>query len=178
MLVVLFDDSKDRLAGMRAAIEDLLDGVRLAFTAMRTECHFFGWRVFPERARFVRPNVVGFRRRLRKMEREYSAGSMDVNDVRMRIHSWIGHAASGDIWRLRRQMFGQFKLAKRSAVISGLWRRHLCLPRNALSTHAPLDSSRRASAGPNTKTENFPAEPALFKYELLTPPPSSRLPRG
>ena len=120
---VLFDDCKERLAGMRAAVEGLLDGLRLRLHERKSRVYrcadgltFLRWRVFPERTRLVRANVVRFRRRLRGMERAYAEGTMDGNDVRARIHSWIGHASFGDTWRLRKQVFGQFTLVKRSAV--------------------------------------------------------------
>ena len=120
---VLFDDSKERLAGMRAAVERLLDGLRLRLHERKSRVYgcadgltFLGWRLYPGRTRLVRENVARFRRRLREMERAFAEGSMDRNDVRARIHSWIGHASFGDTWRLRKQMFGQFTLVKRSAV--------------------------------------------------------------
>ncbi|MGA3025732.1 MAG: reverse transcriptase/maturase family protein [Bryobacteraceae bacterium] len=120
---VLFDHSKERLAGMRIAVEGLLDGLRLRLHERKSRVYrcadgvtFLGWRVFPERTRLVRANVVQFRRRLREMGQAYAEGTMDRNDVRARIHSWIGHASFGDTWRLREQVFGQFTLVKRSAV--------------------------------------------------------------
>ena len=120
---LLFDESKVRLAEMRDGLEDLLDGLRLRVHERKSRVYrcedgvtFLGWRLFPERTRLVRANVNRFRQRLREIEGAFSQGRMNVNDVRARIHSWIGHAASGDTWHLRKQMFGQFTLVKRSAV--------------------------------------------------------------
>ena len=120
---VLFGDCKERLGEMRAAVEGVLHGLRLRLHEGKSRVYrcadgltFRGWRLFPDRTRLVRGNVVRFRRRLRDMERAYAEGAMDGNEVRMRIHSWIGHAPFGDTWRLREQVFSHFTLVKRSAV--------------------------------------------------------------
>jgi hypothetical protein len=77
---------------------------------------FLGWRLFPERARLVRPNVVRFRRRLRALARAFAAGEMDWDDVKPRVQAWIAHAAHGETWRLRRQIFSQCAFQRRSAA--------------------------------------------------------------
>ena len=99
---LLFDQSKAKLAEMRCAVADFLEGLRL--------------RLFPEKSRLVRENVVRFRRRLRHLERAFREGAATREQIRTRIHSWIGHAAAGNTWRLREQLFAQFTLANGSAV--------------------------------------------------------------
>jgi hypothetical protein len=64
---------------------------------------FLGWRLFPDRARLLRANVVRVRRRLRRLAEEYHAG-------RFRFEAWLGHAGFGDTWRLRRQLFREITL--------------------------------------------------------------------
>ncbi len=62
---------------------------------------FLGWRIFPDRSRLVRPNVVPFRRRMRAMQARYREGAMSWRKVEQRIQAWQAHAAQGDTWRLR-----------------------------------------------------------------------------
>jgi retron-type reverse transcriptase len=119
---LLFHESKARLAEMRCAIEEFLERLRLGVHERKSRAYrcadgvtFLGWRLFPDRTRLVRENVTRFRRRLRSMESDFGSGRLSREDVRIRIHSWIGHAASGDTWRLRERLFGQFTLVKRAA---------------------------------------------------------------
>src|SRR5262245_54834186 len=57
---------------------------------------FLGWRIFPDRTGLVRLNVVRFRRRLRWIRRQYTAGRLDHPAIRHRLHAWLGHAGRGD----------------------------------------------------------------------------------
>ena len=82
---VVFGDSKARLAELRASIEEELCRLRL-------EIHPGKSRIFPERTRLVRGNVVRFRRRMRSLAAEY-----------------VALTAHGDTWKLRQQIFGQFE---------------------------------------------------------------------
>ena len=71
---------------------------------------------FPDRMRLVRQNVVHFRRRLRWMQDRHKAGAVDWDEVNQRVRAWIAHAAHGDTWRLREQIFGQCAFRKGSAA--------------------------------------------------------------
>ena len=120
---LLFDQSKAKLAEMQCAVEASLEGLRLLVHERKSRVYrcadgvtFLGWRLFPEKSRLVRENVVRFRRRLRHLERAFREGAATREESRTRIHSWIGHAAAGDTWRLREQLFAQFTLANGSAV--------------------------------------------------------------
>jgi retron-type reverse transcriptase len=120
---LLFGESKATLAEMRCAAEGFLEGLRLLMHERKSRVYrcadgvaFVGWRLFPQRSRLVRENVVRFRRRLRRMERAFRIGAVTRDEIQARIHSWIGHAAAGDTWRLREQLFAQFTLVKGSAV--------------------------------------------------------------
>ena len=120
---LLFGQCKAILAEMRSAAEDFLEGLRLLVHERKSRVYrcrdgvtFLGWRLYPERSRLVRDNVARFRRRLRQMERAFREGAATSEEIRARIHSWIGHAAAGNTWRLREQLFAQFTLVKGSAV--------------------------------------------------------------
>jgi len=79
---VLFGDSHARLAELRASIEDELCRLRLDMHPGKSRVYrtadgftFLGWRIFPERTRLVRGNVVRFRRRMRSLAAEYARGA-------------------------------------------------------------------------------------------------------
>jgi hypothetical protein len=45
------------------------------------------------------------RRRLRLIGERFHRAELDFPDVRRRISAWLGHAAFGDTWKLRRKLF-------------------------------------------------------------------------
>ena len=108
---------------MREETEGLLSGLRLTLHPRKSRVYrcaegvtFLGWRVFPHRTRLVRQNVVRFRRRMRWLQAAYAKGRIDAAKVQHRFRAWIAHAAHGDTWRLRLQIFGQFAFGTRCAV--------------------------------------------------------------
>jgi len=109
---VLFGNDKQELRAMRERIETFLDTCRLSLHERKSRVYacaegltFLGWRLLPGQARIARPNVVRMRRRLRLMEEKYHDGRISFDDLRCRVQSWLGHAAFGDTWRLRTQLF-------------------------------------------------------------------------
>jgi len=120
---VLFGESKAQLADFRREIESQLCGLRLELHPGKSRVYrtadgftFLGWRIFPQRARLVRGNVVRFRRRMRHLAAEYAQGGIGWDEIRPRVQAWIAHAAHGETWRLRQQLFGQFTFQKGRAV--------------------------------------------------------------
>jgi len=111
---LLFGAGKGELAEMQQAIAEFLDGLRLRMHSGKSRAYrvsegvtFLGWRVFPDRARLVRDNVVRFRRKLCGLRDEYNAGAAEWREVDTRVRAWIAHAAHGETWGLREQVFGQ-----------------------------------------------------------------------
>lgn len=109
---LLFGEDKHSLHEMRLGIEEFLCGLRLRLHARKCRVHraddgvsFLGWRVFPDRLRLIQSNVVGFRRRLRSMQRAYGDWDMNWEDIHPRVLAWIAHAAHGDTWKLRQKIF-------------------------------------------------------------------------
>ena len=112
---VLFGDSKMRLRETRAAIVESMESLRIEIHPGKSRIYrcaagvtFLGWRLFPDRTRLVRCNVIRFRRRMKEMQAAYSAGRMTWDDVEQRVQAWIGHASQGDTWVLRERLLGQF----------------------------------------------------------------------
>jgi retron-type reverse transcriptase len=120
---LLFADDKEELHGMRARLEELLATLRLRVHPRKSRVYrasegvtFLGWRLFPDRRRLVRGNVVGFRRRLRELQLAYAAGEADWQEVDQRVRAWIAHAEHGHTWRLREQIFARHGFVRGSAA--------------------------------------------------------------
>ena len=126
---VLFADDKRELGSMAERIREFLQGLRLGpherkFRIYRCDegVTLLGWRILPGQARLARANVIRMRRRLKKMAALYHAGRVRFEDVQCRVQAWLGHAAFGDTWRLRQNLFAQFilKAADRGRNARGL----------------------------------------------------------
>lgn len=98
-------------------IRVFLEDLRLCVNERKFQVHpcaggvtFLGWRLLPGRARLARGNVVRIRRRLRGMRKKYQAGLLTFAHLNATVQAWLGHAAWGDTWRLRRQLFGSLTL--------------------------------------------------------------------
>ncbi|MFN0169031.1 MAG: hypothetical protein ACKV22_21605 [Bryobacteraceae bacterium] len=120
---LLFGDDKPALNQARDVIEAKLEPLRLLLHEGKSRVYrcdegmtFLGWRLFPGRARLVRSNVVQFRRRLRRMQREYGSGARAGGELRDRIRAWLAHTAHGDTSRVREQTLEQFPFRRRCAV--------------------------------------------------------------
>jgi retron-type reverse transcriptase len=114
---VLFGDDKRELGSMADRIREFLNTLRLSPHERKFHIYccaggvtLLGWRLLPHQARLARPNVLRMRRRLKKMAALYHAGLLRLDEVQGRVRAWLGHAAFGDTWRLRQNLFAQFIL--------------------------------------------------------------------
>ena len=109
---LLFSDDKRHLAEVRTQLVGLLSGLRLRLHPTKNVIFptsqgipFLGYRVFPTHRLLAKDNVRRFRRRARKMQREYAEGRMSLRDIRQRMMSWAGHAQQAATYRLRSRLF-------------------------------------------------------------------------
>ena len=114
---VLFGSDKSELHRMAERIREFLERLRLSPHERKFRVYscgegvtLLGWRILPGQMRLARPNVIRMRRRLKKMAALYHAGRLQFEQLRRRVHSWLGHAAFGDTWRIRQNLFAQFIL--------------------------------------------------------------------
>lgn len=112
---IVFDESKARLREILGEIRRFLLTLRLDLHDGKSRIHraadgltFLGWRVFPDRCRLDRGNVVRFRRRMRAMRDDYARGAVAFEDIQQRVQAWIAHAAHGNTWKLRGGVLRQF----------------------------------------------------------------------
>ncbi len=120
---LLFEETKEALTRMRSRIEECLAGLRLRVHERKSRIYrcsdgvtFLGWRIFPGHSRLVRENVVRFRRRMSEMQGALREGKIGWEEIRPRVHAWIGHAQHGNTWKLRERLFGQFAFVRGSEV--------------------------------------------------------------
>jgi hypothetical protein len=121
--LLLFGHGKEELRAAREAIAGILAALRLDLHPRKSRIYrtgdgvtFLGWRLFPDRTRLVRGNIVRFRRRMRELESALALGEVGWDQLTQQVRAWIAHAAHGDTWRLREQVFGQFAFRRGSAV--------------------------------------------------------------
>ena len=116
----LFSDDKGELESARDALGVLLTAVRLRLhpvktqiTSVRDGVNFLGFRVFPDRVRLRQENLRRARRRMKMLQWRYGQGWIDWLDVKNSLQSWNAHAAYGDTWRLRQDVFNALAFARR-----------------------------------------------------------------
>jgi retron-type reverse transcriptase len=112
---LLFHDDQAFLKEARRRIDGELCNLRLNLHEGKSRIYrtstgvtFLGWRLFPDHRRLVRGNVVRFRRRLRWLQRQFAEGEVELSEVVSSLRAWNAHAAHGDTWKLREQIFSQF----------------------------------------------------------------------
>jgi retron-type reverse transcriptase len=119
---VVFADDKRQLSAVRRQVGIFLEGLRLrlhprknVIFPVRLGIALLGYRVFRRHRGLDPENVRRFRRRLRRLQRQYAQRQITLAEARRRIVSWIGHARQADTYRLRRRLFTEHPF--RRAVI-------------------------------------------------------------
>jgi len=109
-----FGEDKQQLRDWRAAISGFLMGLRLRLNEGKSRIRrvkegieFLGFVVLPDRLRLNSRNTGRMRRRIRLLLRRYAQGSIAWNDVYASLQAWNAHAAHGDTWNLRGDVYGR-----------------------------------------------------------------------
>ncbi len=108
----LFSDDYQFLKDARIALEDYLAKLRLKIHPIKSQlfeakhgASFLGFRVFPEIIKVRNNNLHRARKRLKKLQKDYALGKIDLQDIKQSLSSWEAHLKHGDTWRLRQQIF-------------------------------------------------------------------------
>lgn len=125
-----FSNSKSHLAEIRQQVAELLSGLRLGLHSTKNVIfpvsegiRFLGYRVFSTHRLIVKENVHRFRRRARKMQRQYHEWEIGPGEVRQRLMSWCGHARQADTYQLRRRLFATISFQRaRTEKPRAAWR--------------------------------------------------------
>jgi retron-type reverse transcriptase len=112
--MVVFDNSKKHLNKIRSAMIDALEKLRLRvhlnkaqIWPVRQGTDWLGYRIYPTHRRVRRSNVTRFRRKIKRLSRDYQGGFVDLNTIRKSVMSWIGHVKHANTYRLRKRVFGE-----------------------------------------------------------------------
>lgn len=116
--IVILADDKAELWDLRRRVEEFARTLRLRFNPVKCflgpvseGLTLLGYRVWPDRIRLPRQNVVRARRRLRRLAGDLERGRLPLDRCHASVQAWIGHARHADSFRLRKQMLTQvFKL--------------------------------------------------------------------
>lgn len=114
---LLFSDDKVKLHHWRKQIIAFLAWLRLILHEGEAQVfpvtegiNFLGFRVYPDHRRLKRANGYAYRRRLRALAHQYSAGEIEWGRVNMSVQGWINHVRYGDTQGLRRAVLGSIVL--------------------------------------------------------------------
>lgn len=108
---IVFEDSKERLHEILVDIEDYLARERqlelkesaTTIAPVIEGVPFLGFRVFKNLVRLQRPNLIRFRRKIRRQESDYRAGRIDEKDLVRSVSSLIAHVRHADSLSVRRK---------------------------------------------------------------------------
>lgn len=107
--LILCDDDKGRLWDLRTEIDRFLVQERLCLhphkvqlSPTRLGLDVLGYQVLPTHRRLRRDNGYRFRRRLRRMAKDYARGETDFRSVSASVAAWVGHVRHADSLGLRR----------------------------------------------------------------------------
>ena len=118
-----FHDDKEYLGWVRQEVVQYLATVRLKLNdgksrvrQLKEGVEFLGFVVLPHKTRLNQRAVRRQRQRMKLLQRAYSTGEVRWDEVVASLQAWNAHAAHGDTWRLREDVFraGVFKRPTRS----------------------------------------------------------------
>jgi hypothetical protein len=114
---VLLHDRKEALHEWLSYIGKRMSEFRLQLNQAQCQIRpvdhgqrFLGQVVFPTHRLLQKDNVKRFGKRLRSFQEAYKAEEMTLDEIRQRLHSWLGHAGQADTFRLRRRLLAGFSL--------------------------------------------------------------------
>jgi retron-type reverse transcriptase len=115
---VLMDISKDRLQKAKKEIGRFLEeNLRLnlhpqkqTVTPLKCGIDFLGFRIFSTHRLLRKENVKRFRRRLKRIKRQFEKGEITIGKISLFIKGWIAHAKQGNTYGLRKKLLRDFIL--------------------------------------------------------------------
>ena len=113
--MVLFAKSKPALWRWRDSMAVYLESLRLRFNGRKTTVcpveegvEWLGFRVYPGRARILKPAVKRFRKRTKRLWRLHRAGAVDTGCIERSVLGWAAHSAYGETSGLRRALHREY----------------------------------------------------------------------
>jgi retron-type reverse transcriptase len=116
----VFGDDKERLNAIKEMIVGRLAGIRLKIHDGKSRIYtksegveFLGFRHLSKTVRVRRENVDRFRRRMKKLQRDFASGYIPLDRVRASLVSWTAHAMYADSERLRRVLWSRMSFSRK-----------------------------------------------------------------
>ncbi|MBC8524539.1 MAG: RNA-dependent DNA polymerase [Chlorobium phaeobacteroides] len=114
---VVFGDDKGELWADHKAVGCYLESLRLKLHPHKSMVYpvekgvtFLGHKVFPDFRLLRKENVIRFRRRLKRMRRQYIQGELPLGTMTASVQGWIAHASFSNTYRLREKIFSELVL--------------------------------------------------------------------
>jgi len=108
----IFHEDKSYLSNVRACVSEFLPCLRLRLNEgksrirqLKEGIEFLGFVVLPDRIRLNQRALQRERRRIRRLKQEYAEGLVSWDNVKESLQAWNAHAAHGDTWRMRGDVF-------------------------------------------------------------------------
>lgn len=122
---IVVHHDKRHLATVRAEIEVFLADRLQLRTNAKSQIYpvaasnghaldFLGYRIWTTHRRLRKSSVRRMRRGLRSMAEQYAAGRIDLELIRCRVSSWLGHASHADSYRIREKIFAATPFIRRT----------------------------------------------------------------
>ena len=116
---VVLDNIKECLHRVKAEMEGYLSKLRLKLHPYKCQIFpvkagtdFLGYQIFPSHRRLRKSAVTRARRRLKRLQRDYSSGNISQHDVNQSVQSWLGHVQHADTYGLRRAIFSEIRFQR------------------------------------------------------------------
>jgi retron-type reverse transcriptase len=159
---LLLGDDKPKLWEARAAVIRYLERLRLRIHEERAQVRpvgrptrFLGYRCWPTYRFLTKEGIRRFRRRGRRLQREYAAGALSWNEVEPCLAAWNAHAATADSWALRRRVLNELVFKRRGPVEVGA----CCAAGTGTTLH-------RTAAPPNGTTTRRPTATTTSGFDV------------
>ena len=116
---LIFGDDKRELTDIRNRVDLFLQQLRLRIHEDRAQVRpthrptrFLGYRCWQDHRFLTKANIRRFRRRGRRMQRDYAEGTMSWDDIKVRLTCWNAHAATAHCHALRRRVLVRLKFTR------------------------------------------------------------------
>lgn len=73
---------------------------------------FLGYRIWPTHRKLRKDSIQRITRSLKRLQRHYATGRINLSDVRPVVHSWLAHANHADTFGLKSKILSSFPMIR------------------------------------------------------------------
>ncbi len=162
---ILLHEDRQKLKQARTAVKKRLSIDRLQahenkmfIRPVRSGLTFVGYRIWHSHRLLKKENIRQFRRRVSWMRKAYADARIDLDYIKPRLFSWMGHAQQADSYRLIRRLSREWKFSRDGANTQS------CSPRRQLEQQCnqlPGDQPQQQHALQSEQQHRVPFGSAL-----------------